>query len=98
MRGISGFYVRSERKGHGTERLIEGNLPATPGARVAIVDDTMTTGGALLRAAEAVEAAGCRVAKVVVVVDRRQGGAETLRAKGYDVTALFEADEQGRII
>ena len=97
-RPLAGFFVRSERKGHGTERLIEGNLPSTPGARVAVVDDVVTTGGSLRRAIEAVEAAGCVVGRAVVLVDRRQGGCEALRADGYDVVALFEADDEGKIV
>ncbi|MEE9284286.1 MAG: orotate phosphoribosyltransferase [Dehalococcoidia bacterium] len=97
-RPLSGFFVRSEKKGHGTDRLVEGCLPERRGARVVIVDDVVTTGGSLRRAIEAVEAQGCVVAKVVVLVDRRQGGCEALRAQGYDVEALFEADAQGNIV
>ncbi len=89
---VAGFYVRSEQKAHGTQQLIEGNLPQRAQAPVAVVDDTMTTGGSLERAIEAVEAAGCKVALVAVVVDRQQGGAQRLRAKGYDVRALLVAD------
>ncbi len=96
-RPLPGFYVRSEKKAHGTGQLIEGNLPAKKGARVAMVDDTMTTGGSLLKAIEAVEEAGCKVAKVIVIVDRQQGGSEMLRSKGYDVAALFKADSKGNI-
>lgn len=96
-RALPGFYVRSERKAHGTGQLIEGNLPTAKGARVAVVEDAITTGGSLLKAIEAIEAAGCKVAKVIVMVDRQQGGVENLRSKGYDVEALFKADGQGRI-
>lgn len=89
---IDGFYIRSEQKEHGTRQMIEGNLPARAQAPVAIVDDTLTTGGSLERAIQSVEAAGCRVALVSVVVDRQQGGAERLRAKGYKVRALLVAE------
>ena len=61
-RPIDAFYVRSQTKEHGTKRLVEGNLPG-PGAEVVIVDDTMTTGGSLRHAIEAVEAEGCKVAR-----------------------------------
>lgn len=89
---LDGFFVRPERKQYGMGKLIEGTLPSTPGAAVAIVEDSVTTGGSLRRAIEAVEAEGYRVGKVVVVVDRRQGGVESLRAGGYDVEALLDAD------
>jgi len=91
-RAIDGFFVRSEAKKYGTGRQLEGNLPTSPGARVAIVDDTITTGDSIQRAIEAVEAAGCTVAIVVGVVNRRQGGTEALRDRGYDVETLLEAD------
>ncbi len=95
-RPIDAFYVRSQTKEHGTKRLIEGNLPAS-GAEVVVVDDTMTTGGSLRHAIEAVEAEGCKVARVLVVVDRGEGGADTLRAQGYEVGALFHADPNGNL-
>ena len=71
--------------------------PARPGAEVVVVDDTMTTGGSLSHAIEAVEAEGCKIARVIVVVDRGEGGAEALRARGYQVTALFHADANGNL-
>ena len=96
MRPMRGFYVRAERKEYGAQRRIEGDVPVA-GAQVAIVDDVITTGGSIQQAIEAVEAEGSHVARVVVVVDRRQGGAERLRDRGYEVVALFEADGEGRI-
>lgn len=89
------FIVRKEPKKHGTQRLIEGHLPG--GARVAIVDDVITTGGSVLRAIEAVEAEGCKVVKVVVLLDRHQGGADELRRKGYDYTAILSAGAEGEV-
>ena len=95
-RPVDAFYVRSQTKEHGTKRLVEGNLPGS-GAEVVVVDDTMTTGGSLRHAIEAVEAEGCKVARVIVVVDRGEGGADTLRAQGYEVSALFHADTNGNL-
>lgn len=94
---VTAFYVRGDRKDHGTGKLIEGN-PPPPGASVMIVDDTMTSGGSILKAIQAVEEEGLRVALILVLVDRRQGGAEAIRAKGYAVHALLEADAQGNIL
>ena len=92
---IPAFIVRKEAKGHGTKRQIEGHLPA--GSRVAIVDDVITTGGSIFRAIEAVEAEGCHVGKVVVLLDRNQGGAEELRRRGYHFASLLSADAQGNL-
>jgi orotate phosphoribosyltransferase len=86
---IPAFIVRKEAKGHGTGNYIEGlkNLP--DGARVALVEDVVTTGGTLLKVIERVEAAGFTVGLVLTVVDRQEGGAENLAAQGYPLKALF---------
>ena len=75
---LRAFIVRKEAKGHGTERRIEGNLE--PGCRVIILDDVVTTAGSTLRAIEAAETAGYKVAAVICLVDREEGGAEKLAA------------------
>jgi orotate phosphoribosyltransferase len=88
---LPAFVVRKEPKRHGRQRLIEGAID--PSWAVAIVDDVITSGDSVLRAIEAVEAEGATVARVVVLVDRKEGGAETVRSKGYDYAAIFEFDE-----
>lgn len=92
---IPAFIVRKESKSHGTGQMVEG--PLLPGSRVAIIDDTCTTGGSLLHAIDAAEAAGCTVVKVVVLLDRREGGGENLRRRGYDFVALMAATPEGQI-
>ncbi len=94
-RPVPGLIVRAEAKDHGTGRLIEGPLKA--GSQVAVVDDTCSTGASLLHAIDALEAQRCRIVKVMCILDRRQGGSDELRSRGYDFTALLEADEQGDI-
>lgn len=92
---IPAFIVREGKKQHGTKRGIEGHLPT--GGTVAIVDDVITTGGSIFHAIESVEAEGCRVGKVIVLLDRNQGGAEELRRKGYDFIAILSADAEGKV-
>jgi orotate phosphoribosyltransferase len=92
---IPAFIVRKEAKAHGTQRDVEG--PLAPGSRVAIVDDVCTTGSSLFRAIEAAEAMGCRVVKVLAILDRHQGGSDELRRRGYDFQALLEATPEGEI-
>lgn len=94
-RPISGAIVRKEAKAHGGGRLIEG--PLQNGARVAVVDDTCTSGASLLHAIDAVEAAGCRVVKVMTILDRQEGGSDEIRRRGYDFFALLQANAQGEI-
>src|SRR4051794_17949097 len=64
-RVMEGFFVRKQAKGHGSQERVEGVLPS--GARVAILDDVLTTGGSALQAAQAVEQAGGTVAAVVCI-------------------------------
>ena len=93
---VSGFIVRSQQKKYGTQQNVEG--PLTPDSTVAIVDDVCTTGGSIFRAIDAAETLGCKVAVVLAVLDRAQGGAETLRAKGYKFQPLLVADSTGTIV
>lgn len=57
--GLPYVYVRSTPKDHGLENLIEGTL--TPGMRVVVIEDLISTGKSSLKAVEAVRAAGCEV-------------------------------------
>ena len=92
---VSAAIVRPEAKGHGRGRLIEG--PPVRGKKVAVVDDTCTTGRSLLHAIAAVEAQGGEVVGVLCILDRHEGGGEEIRKRGYELTTLLEADEDGGI-
>lgn len=59
------IYVRAKPKDHGQGRQVEGVL--TPGQRVVVVDDLLSTGGSVLGAVHAVRAAGGQVAGVVAI-------------------------------
>ena len=63
--GMPFVYVRSSPKDHGLENLIEGNL--TPGQKVVIVEDLVSTGKSSLKAAKAVENAGGVVVGMVAI-------------------------------
>lgn len=93
---LPAFIVRKEAKEHGTAQLIEGPLPP-PGTSVAIVDDACTTGGSLFHAIAAAEAAGCTVALVMAVLDRNEGGSDTIRQRGYRFASLLAAGTDGSI-
>lgn len=86
-----GLLIRKESKGHGTKKLVEGRLEE--GMRVVIVEDVVTTGGSLLRAAEAVEDGGGEIAGIHVLVDREEGASENIAAAGYDFSSIFRVSE-----
>jgi len=79
--------VRKEAKKHGLGKQIEGAFAA--GQTVALVEDTMTTGGSTLEALEAVTAAGAKVARVLCIVDRSEGASDAFRARGLELESLF---------
>jgi orotate phosphoribosyltransferase len=90
---MSGFLVRKEAKGHGTNRFVEG--PVQPGQRVAIVEDVVTTGGSSLDAIARAEEFGLIVTGVVAVIDRLEGGLEAFSARGYKLSSLLTIRDFG---
>lgn len=84
---LLGFFVRKEAKKHGLGKRIEGAFAA--GQNVALVEDTMTTGGSTLEALDAVLAAGARVTRVLCIVDRGEGAADAFRARGLELESLY---------
>jgi len=90
---LRGFLVRKQAKGHGTGNLVEGPIEA--GSLVAIVDDVATTGGSSLQAVDAVEAMGCTVGVIIVVLDRLEGAAAAFEARGLDFRALATIRDLG---
>ena len=92
-RGVEkeGLLVRKEAKGHGTKRQIEGNI--TKGMKILILEDVVTTGGSLLKAADAVVKEGGTIAGIHVLVDREEGAAEKIAEAGYESSSLFKVSE-----
>jgi orotate phosphoribosyltransferase len=88
---IRAFTVRKEAKSHGMGRLIEG--PFHSGDHVAVIEDVITTGSSAMKAARAIQDAGGKIAGVLAVVDREQGGRETLETAGFKVIALTRASD-----
>ena len=79
--GARGFAVRKEAKDHGVGGRIAG--PLEPGDRVLVVDDTVTSGGSLLQAVDAVREFGCSVVAAATLLDR--GGELGARLDKVDV-------------
>ena len=88
---IETFFVRKEPKGHGLRKWLEGH--STPGSRIVIVDDVVTTGGSTLRAIEASREQGFQIVKIIVLVDRLEGGTEKLSSLGIPYEAVFTLND-----
>jgi len=89
---LAALIVRKEEKDHGTGKLVEGP-PLPAGACVAVVEDVVTRGGAIMHAIRALEGAGYRVERVFCLVDRQSTGADLLRTAGYHFEPIFTLDE-----
>jgi orotate phosphoribosyltransferase len=85
------LYVRKGARLHGRERAIEGII--APGNRVLLMDDLVTTGLSLQRAAKAIMAEGGVVTDAVVLIDRQEGGREKLAKTGVKLHALLNITE-----
>ena len=84
-----GAIVRKQRKGHGTNRLVEGY--ALCGNKVVLIEDVTSTGESAKKAIDALEAEGCEVVMVMTIINRQEGCDKLLQ--GYDFRWLFTKDE-----
>jgi orotate phosphoribosyltransferase len=85
------LYVRSTERQHGRGRWVEGIL--SPGDRVLLMDDLITKGGSVVKAAEAVRAEGGTVTDAVVLLDREENGAANLAEAGIKLHYLLTISE-----
>jgi orotate phosphoribosyltransferase len=90
LTGIPALFVRKEAKTYGTMRLAEGGDPA--GRKVLLVEDVITTGGAVLNAASALRDLGATVTTVACAIDRRAPGQDQLTMHGITVRSVLTKD------
>lgn len=88
-------YVRTERKDHGTSKLVEGNVK---GLKVIVVDDVVTTGGTLVRAYNILKEEGVEVVAFTVILDREEGAVENLKYLGIPLIPLMKTSQVFRIL
>jgi orotate phosphoribosyltransferase len=86
---MAAFIIRKEPKKHGRGLWVEGIANLPEGTPVAIVEDVVTTGGSTWKAIERAAEEGLKVAKVLALVDREEGGRENLQNRGYELDCLF---------
>jgi orotate phosphoribosyltransferase len=89
--GLPLVLVRKEPKGYGTAKQLEGRV--SPGDRVTVIEDVVTTGGDSLRSAQVLRDAGVEVIHLVVVLDRGDGGEENIRNAGIPYSPLFRIED-----
>ena len=90
------LYTRKEKRTHGRQRKIEGVL--TPGDRIIIIDDLITTGKSLIEAIEAIRAEGGIVEDTLVLIDRQEGGKENLNKVGVNLHSFMNITKIANIL
>jgi orotate phosphoribosyltransferase len=85
--GLPALFVRKSAKEYGTCKLAEG--PDVTGRRVTLVEDVITTGGAVRDATRALRDAGASVELVVCAIDRSPAGENPLDDVGLEVRAVL---------
>jgi orotate phosphoribosyltransferase len=91
LTGLPARFVRKAAKTYGTCQIAEGG--DLDGRRVCIVEDVVTSGGAILDAAVELRARGAVLGPVVCVIDRESGGVDNLAAADLELHALFRMSE-----
>lgn len=89
--GLPLVLVRKEPKGYGTAKQLEGRYAG--GERVTVIEDVVTTGGDSLRSAQVLRDAGLEVIRLVVVLDRGEGGEDNIEAAGIPYSPLFRIQD-----
>ncbi|GAA2194982.1 orotate phosphoribosyltransferase [Micromonospora lupini] len=91
LTGLPTVFVRKQAKEYGTGKAAEGG--PVDGRRVVVVEDVVTTGGALLESCRLLRAGGAVLETVVCAIDREQGGRENLAAEGLRLRAALNRRE-----
>ncbi|WP_275003888.1 orotate phosphoribosyltransferase [Promicromonospora iranensis] len=91
LTGTGALFVRKQAKAYGTSKLAEG--PPVEGRRVVLIEDVITTGGAVRDATRALRAAGAVVDTVVCAIDRSAAGSTPLADIGLEVRAVLTKTE-----
>ena len=91
LTGLPAYFVRKQAKSYGTRKLAEGG--DLDGRRLVVVEDVITTGGAILTSCHDLGERGAQVSDVLCVIDRESGGPDQLKSAGLRLHALFRMSE-----
>lgn len=83
--------VRKEAKSHGTAKKIEGVQQGLKSCLV--IDDVITTGASTLKAVQALKDVGIEVKQGLCILDREEGGNETLLENGIQMYPIFQKSD-----
>jgi len=91
LTGLPAIFIRKQAKTYGTGRLAEG--ADVTGKRITLIEDVITTGGAVRDATLALRAQGARVAVVVCAIDRSDTVGGQLTDVDVDTRAVLTREQ-----
>jgi len=89
--GLACAFVRKQPKEYGTCLYSEG--ASLLGRKILLIEDVVSSGGAILNSVTMLRADGIEVNQVLCVIDRETGGKENLAAEGVELLSLFKQHE-----
>ncbi|NIM04823.1 MAG: orotate phosphoribosyltransferase [Armatimonadetes bacterium] len=89
------LYVRKAAKTYGTCNLVEGGF--SRGEKAVVVEDVITTAGQVCASIREMRKLGLVVEHVVCVIDRQQGGSQSLKEIGCSLGSAFTLGELHRL-
>ncbi len=89
--GIPSAFIRKVAKKYGTCKYSEG--PLLTGKRITLIEDVVSSGGAIIDALQKLNSDGVETITIVCVIDRQSGGFENLKAEGYKLSSIFTMDD-----
>lgn len=89
--GIPAIFIRKKAKEYGTAKLAEG--PAFDGKRVTLIEDVITSGGAVRDAVGALRPAGAVIDTVICAIDRSPEPGESLRDVDLEIRSVLTRAE-----
>jgi orotate phosphoribosyltransferase len=91
LTGIPTAFIRKEAKTYGTCRYAEG--AELKGKRFVLIEDVVSSGGAILDAIKLLNTDGLLVEYAICVIDRETGGHAALQAAGVTLRTLYKMSE-----
>ncbi|MFP4527899.1 MAG: orotate phosphoribosyltransferase [Candidatus Kapaibacterium sp.] len=89
--GLSMVCIRRKAKEYGTRNIFEG--PSVDNKIIVAVEDVVTTGGAIIKAAEAAREFGADINHALCVIDREEGAEDNLAKHGIELRPLFRMSD-----
>lgn len=91
--GIPNLLLRKEKKNYGVDNMIEGLRKDKKKREVIIIDDVLTSGSSIIESLDVFKLYNLNINKVIVLVDRENGGREKLEGLGLKVESVFKISE-----